>query len=344
MDETELKEFLDAAEYSAVFLSCKPGQKSRPDHSLKHGIWTYFLLKALRGEDDAALDDGRILTDRSLRDYLAEVVPKYITKSTSHIAHQTPMAIVAATTTFAIRHVPKAPVVVGPEGDFSRVGFELKREYLQHTESGKIKSLAEFDKRRHFVDAKVTARTNAFVQGLIEPMVEEELQGLYDEAKRVFGYRRDDLSREFGDGQGNLDAEAFRFWIESRQSNREPTEYRYTRRLEIRSNDPDDIEKLDEVFGCMFDQVIVHTSNFGIDLDQIVAHFEDIAEAYGGVLLDEPERLTYTTPAGLKIQIDPSAHKITLIWPSKLLLSAILSDTRSIKFNLTGQSRLLLGK
>ena len=236
------------------------------------------------------------------------------------------MAIMAATTTFAIRHVPKAPVVVGPEGDFSQVGFELKREYLQHTELGKIKSLAKFDKHRHFVDAKVTAHTNAFVQGLIEPMVEEELQGLYDEAKRVFGYRRDDLRREFGDGQGNLDAEAFRFWIESRQSDREPTEYRYTRRLEIRSDDPDDIEKLDEVFGRMFDQVVVHTSNFGIDLDQIVAHFKDIAEAYGGVLSDEAERMTYTTPAGLKIQIDTSAHRIRLIWRSKQLPSAILSD------------------
>jgi hypothetical protein len=106
----------------------------------------------------------------------------------------------------------------------------------------------------------------------------------------------------------------------------------------------DDIEKLDEVFGRMFDQVVVHTSNFGIDLDQIVAHFEDIAEAYGGVLSDEAERMTYTTPAGLKIQIDTSAHRIRLIWRSKQLPSAILSDTRSIKFNLTGQSRLLLGK
>jgi hypothetical protein len=54
--------------------------------------------------------------------------------------------------------------------------------------------------------------------------------------------------------------------------------------------------------------------------------------------------MTYTTPAGLKIQIDTSAHRIRLIWRSKQLPSAILSDTRSIKFNLTGQSRLLLGK
>jgi uncharacterized caspase-like protein len=79
MDLNELKTFLSSATYSAVFLSCKPGQKSYPSQEYGHGVWTYFLLKALRGEADEALGAGRFITATSLQDYLATVVPRYVT-------------------------------------------------------------------------------------------------------------------------------------------------------------------------------------------------------------------------------------------------------------------------
>ena len=168
------------------------------------------------------------------------------------------------------------------------------------------------------------------------------MQGIYDEAKRVFGYRRNELRREQGDGQGNLDAEDFRFWIESRQSSSDSSEYRYIRRLEIRSRNAEALEKLDEVFGRMFDQVVLQTGEFGIDLDTIVAHFEEVKHQHGGELKDEAEKMSYTSPSGIKIQIDPSARRVRLIWRSKQLPSAIIADTQSIKFGLTGISSKLL--
>jgi hypothetical protein len=50
MDADELNAFLASAAYRAMFLSCKPGQKSFPSAKHKHGVWTYFLLRAPRGE------------------------------------------------------------------------------------------------------------------------------------------------------------------------------------------------------------------------------------------------------------------------------------------------------
>ena len=41
----ELKEYLAATEYFAMYLSCSPGEKSYPSDRLKHGIWTHFLLQ-----------------------------------------------------------------------------------------------------------------------------------------------------------------------------------------------------------------------------------------------------------------------------------------------------------
>ncbi|WP_140987161.1 caspase family protein [Asticcacaulis tiandongensis] len=96
----ELKTFLDKTTYISLFAACAPNQKSYSHDSLKHGVWTYFLLKALEGEP-RALGVGGMLTSTSLQDYLRAEVPRFTNK---HIkASQTPTAILEATGTFAIK-------------------------------------------------------------------------------------------------------------------------------------------------------------------------------------------------------------------------------------------------
>lgn len=84
----ELKSYLTATEYFAMYLSCSPKEKSYPSDVLKHGIWTHFLLKALRGEAEESLGPGRYLTDQGLKDYLRQSVRQYLTRSTTHSGNQ----------------------------------------------------------------------------------------------------------------------------------------------------------------------------------------------------------------------------------------------------------------
>ena len=88
MNHKELKSFLSSAQYCALFLSCAQGQKSYPSDFLKQGIWTHFLLKALRGEDETALGPGRYLTDSGLRDYLRHQVPRYMREKMSRLGNK----------------------------------------------------------------------------------------------------------------------------------------------------------------------------------------------------------------------------------------------------------------
>jgi uncharacterized caspase-like protein len=97
MDQNELKDFLSSAEYHALFLSCKPGQQSYPSAEHSHGVWTYFLLRALRGDAEQALGSGRYLTAESLRDYLRKEVPRYLTNRLTVKGNQIPQAIINAT-------------------------------------------------------------------------------------------------------------------------------------------------------------------------------------------------------------------------------------------------------
>ncbi len=61
----------------ATFLSCQPGQSSYSCHELEHGIWTYYLDKALSGEEAETVKSNKYITDRKLNDYLAKSVSAY---------------------------------------------------------------------------------------------------------------------------------------------------------------------------------------------------------------------------------------------------------------------------
>jgi len=100
MDPRELREFLSSATYNAIFLSCRPGQQSYPSPEHSHGVWTYFLLRALSGDAETAIGPGRWITAASLQDYLQKEVPRYVTNRLSVKGNQNPRAIIDHPTRF----------------------------------------------------------------------------------------------------------------------------------------------------------------------------------------------------------------------------------------------------
>jgi hypothetical protein len=46
-----------------------------PSRTLGHGIWTYHLLRALRGEELESVERDGLITSNSLQSYLAKMVP-----------------------------------------------------------------------------------------------------------------------------------------------------------------------------------------------------------------------------------------------------------------------------
>jgi hypothetical protein len=105
LDTEEFAAFADAR-FHAVFMSCEPGQKSYPSPELEHGIWTYFLLKALRGDADEALGPGRFLTGTGLQDYLGRVVSAFVADGGPDRV-QRPYARIGSSGSFAILEAPE---------------------------------------------------------------------------------------------------------------------------------------------------------------------------------------------------------------------------------------------
>jgi len=346
MDPAELKAFLGAANYSALFLACAPGQKSYPAGALKHGIWTHFLLAALRGEDETALAAGRNLTDVSLRDYLRTAVPRYITKYTTIKGQQMPTAHVSATNTFLIRHVPEPEpeIEVDPEGDLTGVGIVVKAEYFERVETGEVKRLPGWKKTNVIFD-NVSERTNSFVVGHLESQVDEEIQELYNATKQAFRFRRKAIDQESEGGQGRLDTDLFRFQIETRQNPEDPSEYTITKRLELREGAEGRIEELDDLFGAIFERIVVETQRLKLSFDDVVEKFEDIQEAYGGELKEDQasQQVTFTFAGGPTVCVDLANHRLVVLAPAgRQAPSGLLKAARKIHIGSSSPEQRLL--
>lgn len=111
MKDEEFVELIQTSEYCAAFFSSSPGQQSYPSRKVQHGIWTYQLLRALKGEDERAFEHDRYITGRSLQNYLRVSVREFVAKNTSLTTIQQPYALCASNGEFEILNVPENSVI-----------------------------------------------------------------------------------------------------------------------------------------------------------------------------------------------------------------------------------------
>lgn len=341
LNEEELAEFLNATKYCAVYLSCKPGQASYPSTTLKHGIWTHFVLQALRGVDDDAMTPDGILTDVSLRDYLKRSVPRYIRDNMTINQHQEPYALIEASASFRIPSVPKLTRVVSESSNLSAIGGKIRREYLEDIERGGTKRLPGFVSSWNTVPKRHTSSTHAFVEGLLETKIREIVQRTYTAVKSEFNLKRADISRNEGGAVGTLDTEFFRFEIRGEQDPDEASDYRVTRTLELRRYNEDTADTFDEVFGT-FDSAVIEFDATGLNFEAVVEYLETLADDHGGRTVDDEGSVIYKTPTGDTIEIDFESERIVFSIPGVSLPSTIVERLSAYKFGLTGKSQLML--
>ncbi len=323
LDADEVEEFLDSGWYIGVFLSCSPGEKSYPARALGHGIWTHFLLRALLGEDEHALTDDRWLTDVGLRDYLRREVPRFVTRETGIRGTQTPQAILSASNTFRIHHVPRPPSV---PADAALAGIRMRNhsEYLESVETGSIRQLPGFRRGTHHVPTNLNAAADGWCRQLLSERIAEELQGLYASARTELGVRRRDLRKEEEDGAGDLDTPAFRFNIETGQNPDDHTEYYIKRRLELRQGWQAHREAIEALFGDDFEHVVVEFESIDDTFDDLVDRLEDIAEAQGGNIDDDDrsQRISYYR-GGMTFTFDLAKQRLEIAFGRSGTLSLV---------------------
>lgn len=338
LSDADIAHELEGEDYIGVFLSCSDGEKSYSSKAIGHGIFTWHLLRALRGEDPRALANGRWLTDVSLRDWLRSEIRSFITTRTKIRGTQTPRAVLNSAHTFRIRHVPEPPAVTADLADLALTNTDV---FLEGVETGSIRSLPGYDSRSHHVPKKHSSTVDAWIERLMKEGLEEELDDLLASSKKALGFGRRDGQAEWGDGGGDVDTPAFRFRILVDQDPDDPAGWRVRRQLELRDGWEAQREEIKSVIAG-FD-----LNRFVVTFDKRLASYDNVADA-----LEELERqggtfderklertLTYSRDA-MTIVIDFEAGTVELSVSCQANLE--LADTaRSISLGWTKRSPML---
>ena len=338
----DMKEFVESAQYCAVFLSCSPNEKSYPSRALGHGIWTDFLLKALRGEAEEALTRERWLTDSGLRDWLGREVPRYITRETSILGTQRPRAIVSSSNTFQIRHIATEPRL--PQNAMlSSIVLKYNDAYLESVETGAIRSLEGFQSRIHTVPDRLSDSAESWVGRLLEDAIAEEVQDVYGRAKNALGFRKRDASRESDTTGGNVDVPVFRYAVEAKQNPDDPAEYAIYRSLFLRSGWEACRDKIDALFNMEFDRMVVEIESRGVRFDDLVDKLEDIEERYGGSVEEDERkrRAAYISEDGAEFTIDLKGQRFEIVMPGCKCIE-LVDAVQEYQFGLTGEPNPIL--
>lgn len=335
MSESEFKKFVKIDAYVGLFLSCTPGQKSYSNSSLGHGVWSYHLLEALNGNAPKAIDAYGVITDVSLRDYLAKTVPQFVTKHMNVSGKQIPMAETSSANRFGICVAPVKEEPAHPQDDFTPLNISFERSYFAHVETKSFDRLPGFRKGGgHFVPEQVNDASAAFARSLLEKDFSAEIKGYYSETKSEFGLKRRDLPT----GDGTLDSPHFRYWIDVRQTPEDPSEVEIIRCLMVRDSESEILQSIDEIFGSRFDRFVCQIEGHGPNFDDLVDFLEDAEEAHGGSLDEDEglERAIYQSPEGVRIEFDLGDSKVSICAPNRGSFHEILSAVGSVALGSTG--------
>ena len=197
----EMRQFCKDASHHIAFAACKVDESSWPSSTLKHGIWSYSVIKALSGDAKDALYKGNLVTSDSLRDYLAQEVPRLLRKTRTGNETQTPCCFGNATKQFIVADLAK--VFAEREKNTSTLGIALKDACLRGEKFGEVRSLSGFEKRHRIPDGHYDA-AEAFVRRIGHEDVKGQADEIHDSIRETFGYKRKDISYDCDDGTATI--------------------------------------------------------------------------------------------------------------------------------------------
>lgn len=325
MASAEYAAFLKSSEYSAVFLSCKPKEKSFSCHTLKHGVWTWHLIQALLGKADDAIDAQHWVTDASLRNYLTTNVAKYVRDVMGMQGTQTPQAWITATGSVPIRHVP-VTTVPPPPTDLSGFILVPTRTTLSVESGGVIKQLRGF-RSGNVVPTSHTSAARSFVKKLLAEDVANEGREFLKSIQDETGLRLGDLEVAEDLGAYGIIAREFELEITGGQDQDDPGRWQISTSFELGDEWKSLANELDSALGLAFKIVEVGIERPSQTRAELVDLMEDMRETFGGTVTDEGSIISFSS-AELKFEIDLSRFVARLRLPRKYSLLDALEEAR----------------
>jgi hypothetical protein len=337
----ELLAFCKDSKYHFAFASSRVDQYSYSAVTLSHGIWSYCLINALKGEVKDALEKGRLVTGNSLQTYLADEVPRLLRKTIAGAVSQTPCAFGNFTNEFVVADV--GPILEAKAAKASTIGALLKDSFLRGEESGQIRSLSGFKKGIHKVPDYHSSRTEAFVSQAGSDEVTSQAKTIYDAVRGTFGYKFKDIDFSNSGGAATIKTPDFDVNVWIQQDKDDVSAYLLTTDVgSIRRPSVLEEEAFNDVFSEYCDTVVIELSK-SIDVSEKIGQIEDIKEFKDHLgFTAEGDKLTLDMPAE-GVCLHATENQLTLTSLNRGDLKTLLSNAQKslIKLGSSGITLLL---
>lgn len=291
-------------EYCCGFASSKSNQKSISNPTLKNGVWTHFLVKALKGEGGKIYQKGILFSDK-LQSYLNKKVSEFVKMNTTDKKDQTPIMFGNLTDKFIIADLNE--IFTNLEKDKVINDISFTNVTLLNNEEGNIKSLPGFQKGYHKVPTNSYSGADSFVKDIGFDLIKDEIDDLSSKIKIGFKYKRKEIEAYSEDGTGTIGTPDFTYSMEIRQSEDNPDEYILIRRLEGFSNSQKILdETFNTIFSNHFSELEFNMSN-RIDVEELIDMIEELDEENGITVNYNPSDLS-----NCKILIEDLKYEILI--------------------------------
>jgi hypothetical protein len=341
MKYDEFEKFVNSSNYQAIFLSCSPGEKAYPSSILKHGIWTWHLVEALKGKATESIERDDTITDRSLKDYLRKSVPEFITKKTEIRQSQTPWARISSSNTFQIRKIPEKQIL---GSNSLNLALDYNGIFLRKLITKNVSNIKGFNKKKgHFIPQTNNAQSTIFIQKLLAEDIAEELNTIYDNIKSILNLRRKDIEKNIELEGGTIDTEYFRFSIIAEQNPEDCSEVVITRQLVLRKTLDVYPSNFHDIFPVKVNEVVIPIKG-EMDFDELVEMFEELEEQQGGKLNENDNNgiIEYSTEDGFIIIIQTYSSELVIHPHFNKNCLKLLEDAKSGLIRISGSMVKLL--
>lgn len=162
------------AEHLIVFASCKSDEKSQADLERKHGVWSYFLITALRGEAKGIYDRNLLFSDK-LQKYLADNTSHRVKIITLEKKNQTPVKFGKET---AEKFIVADLTIIFEEREIKANAETIKFEkaIILTTEENWVRTLPGFHKEKSHKPPKIIDDYhNSWIKKISTDLIKEEL-------------------------------------------------------------------------------------------------------------------------------------------------------------------------
>jgi hypothetical protein len=338
MNNSEFENFIRSGDYQATFLSCSPNEKSYSSDILRHGIWTWHLLKALKGEVPHAIVRDRYITSTSLQDYLRSAIPDYIQRNTEIRGSQTPRSLISSSNTFEIRELAlDESQWVAPLND---IKLNIEDMFFRNMETSDITRLPGFSKSKgHFVPDRHSDYVTSFIQTRLSDRLSEELETIYERSKDILSLRRKQIQKNFDGGGGTIDTPFYRYYLEALQN---PDDYRESliiRKMVLLVNRSELPESFEYIFPTMLNEIVIPISG-QIDFDTMVERFEELVENIGGNLTEDDNSgiIIYSSTENTKVIVMEYAGELVIKPRQSTDLTHMLEQAKSSLVSISSAS------